>query len=106
MSGVKQSSGCSAVLGWLEKPAWNGPAGSARGEPGGAAAVGVAGLVFWGSHSALWSCHLLNSVSPALGLGEQLCSHSGYSRLSGFCHQYLGCDGVWMERLDGMDSED
>lgn len=68
--------------------------------------LGWVGLVFWGSHTALWSWYLLNSASPALGPGEQLRSHSEYSGLSGFCDQYLGCDGVWMERLDGMDSED
>lgn len=75
MSGVKQSSGCFAVLGCLEMPAWNGLAGSACGEPGGAAAMGGVGLVFWGSHTALWSWYLLNSASPALGPGEQLRSH-------------------------------
>lgn len=48
MSGVKQSSGCFAVLGCLEMPAWNGLAGSACGEPGGAAAMGGVGLGWFG----------------------------------------------------------
>lgn len=30
----------------------------------------------------------------------------GFVGLSGFCDQNLGCDGVCMEGLDGMDSED
>lgn len=105
MSGVKQSSGEFAVLGWLEMPAWNGHAGS----PQGAWWCWAMGGVVWYSGDLT----LPSGERPLFYFIQfpQLWDFVSSSSVRIFqvvrvCDENLGCDGICMEGLDGMESED
>lgn len=101
---LSRALGCFAAPGCLEMPAWNGHSGSGPlREPGGAAGMGGVDLV---GISGISHCPLENDLYftsfsfPAAAFSVRI------FQVVRFCDQYLGCGGVWMERLDGMDSED